>query len=799
LWTTFAVVVALGLLIYLGSKDPLGCLAVLFILCVLIALMLPGVQAAREAARRTQASNNLKQIGLGIQNFREKHGKLPGEGAVSESADVPIRVRQWFPETLLWRPEIITDDQGRASLSVDLADSITTWRLMASAVSADGALGGSQTAIRVFQPFFVELNLPVALTRGDEIDVPVVVYNYLDQPQTVELILADSSWFERLADPVQSLDLAAGEVRSVAYPLRVRQVGKHELEVTARGSNLADAIKRSIEVLPDGERVEQTFNGTLGQPANLDFSVPADAVPGSARAAVKIYPSSFSQLVEGLDGIFQRPYGCFEQTSSTTYPNVLALEYLRTTGKSVPAVEAKARQYIHLGYQRLLTFEVAGGGFDWFGHAPANTVLTAYGLMEFEDMARVHDVDPQLIERTRRWLLSRQGPSGAWQAQSHMLNDGLAGSVRKGADLDLATTAYVAWAVFAGHAGHPSAAARASSYLTSHDAASIADPHVLALVCHALLAIDPSKQAARPYLDRLESLRRISADGKLVWWDQGADRTMFYGVGQSGSIETTALASLALLGAGRNPSTVRAALAWLITQKDSSGAWHTTQATVLALKGLIAGTGKPLGGGQARQIAITLDGQALRRLTIPADQADVLQQLDFSGDVSPGRHTLTIEESSGTASGYQAVFSHYVPPAAERAPRGPLEIELTYDRSSVSVDETMAAVATVTNHSTALAPMLIVDLPIPAGFVLQAEDLETLVAAGSIAKFQTTPRSAIVYLRDLRPDRPLALRYRLRAAMPAKVAAPPATVYEYYAPDRRAQSATIELTVKGRG
>ena len=49
---------------------------------------------------------------------------------------------------------------------------------------------------------------------------------------------------------------------------------------------------------------------------------------------MKIYPSGFSQLVEGLDNIFRMPYGCFEQTSSTTYPNVLALDYLQRTGRA---------------------------------------------------------------------------------------------------------------------------------------------------------------------------------------------------------------------------------------------------------------------------------------------------------------------------------------------------------------------------------------------------------------------------------------------------------------------------------
>src|SRR5690606_31912178 len=109
-------------------------------------------------------------------------------------------VRQYFPETLLWQPELITDDEGIAMLDLSLADSITTWRISASAVSSVGQLGDARIPLKVFQPFFVDLNLPVALTRHDEVSVPVVVYNYLDTPQTVKLSLDKREWFE-LLDP----------------------------------------------------------------------------------------------------------------------------------------------------------------------------------------------------------------------------------------------------------------------------------------------------------------------------------------------------------------------------------------------------------------------------------------------------------------------------------------------------------------------------------------------------------------------------------------------------------------------
>ena len=57
----------------------------------------------------------------------------------------------------------------------------------------------------------------------------------------------------------------------------------------------------------------------------------------------------------------------------------------------------------------MLTFETEERGFEWFGSTPPHEALTAYGLMEFEDMKKVSTiVDENMIGRTIDFLESRK-------------------------------------------------------------------------------------------------------------------------------------------------------------------------------------------------------------------------------------------------------------------------------------------------------------------------------------------------------------------------------------------------------
>jgi uncharacterized protein YfaS (alpha-2-macroglobulin family) len=219
------------------------------------------------------------------------------------------RVRQFFPETLLWVPELKTDASGFAALDVPLADSITTWRVTALASTQDGQLGFSNAALRVFQDFFVDIDLPVALTQNDEVSIPIAVYNYLQIAQSVRLQVKQEAWFELQDDPEKTLQIAANDIEVVYFRIRVKQFGEQAFQVTALGDRLSDAIKRSVTVVPDGQLFRRSTSDWLRQGTSVTATIPVESIAGTARIEVKIYPGVVSQVVEGLEKILRLPYG----------------------------------------------------------------------------------------------------------------------------------------------------------------------------------------------------------------------------------------------------------------------------------------------------------------------------------------------------------------------------------------------------------------------------------------------------------------------------------------------------------
>ncbi|MFA0740615.1 MAG: hypothetical protein DFNUSKGM_000722, partial [Candidatus Fervidibacter sacchari] len=741
-----------------------------------------------------------------------------------------VRVRQFFPETLFVQPQLITNEKGEAELKLSLADSITTWRLTVLGNSSDGALGSTTLPIRVFQDFFVDIDLPVAFTQGDEVSVPVALYNYLAKPQTVRLRLEVGDGFEVLGNHESRITLQPNEVTSVRFRLKAAKLGTHAVTVYAYGDAMSDAVKRTVTVLPDGKEFWQTISdqltgrgardagrgegqrtrGTVQVKRTVRVKVPSEAIDGASNLFVKVYAGAFTQVLDGLENLLRMPFGCFEQTSSVTYPNVLVLRYLKQTGKAQPETEMKARHFITIGYQRLLTFEVQGGGFSWFGNPPAHKVLTAYGLLQFADMSKVHDVDPNLLVRTVNWLISKQNPDGSWTPDQFGIHEG---ATTRQTDI-LRTTAYIAWAI--SEAGQvtrdtgqvKTALQKAIGYL-SERIGEADDAYALALMLNAFLSatdwdegrgtrdgeakIGMSRGLIDPIARRLASMAKESEE--VAFWES-KEPTPFFGRGRSGDLETTALATYALIRHGDYPMLVNKALTYLVRNKDEFGTWQTTQATIWSLKAFIAAMERSRSEINGT-LVVRVNGGKVAEWQINPENADIVRMTDASRYVREGVNEVTLEFDGTGSLLYQVSTRFYLPwELVPPTPEEPLQVRVSYDRTELQTNETVTCKVRVTNRRPMAAQMVIVDIGIPPGFEVLTDDLTNLVEQKVLQRFELTPLQVICYLDRIEGGATVEWKFRLRAKMPVRAKTGRTTAYEYYAPKERSIVAPALLVAR---
>ena len=216
--------------------------------------------------------------------------KLPVTGrsfGTALKADEPAapHVRSYFPEALYINPEIITDAKGNAEISIPIADSITTWRMAMLASTQSGALGTGTSSLKVFQDFFADLDLPVTLTQGDRVSIPVAVYNYSGKAGQVSLKLQPDDWYSLDNDePEKNVSVESGRVGGSQFTLNAQRIGKFKLTLTAHMDGRDDVVVREIEVVPNGREQNLVFNGRLENSAQHDLHFPASSIPDATTA-----------------------------------------------------------------------------------------------------------------------------------------------------------------------------------------------------------------------------------------------------------------------------------------------------------------------------------------------------------------------------------------------------------------------------------------------------------------------------------------------------------------------------------
>lgn len=699
------------------------------------------------------------------------------------------RLREDFPETLLWQPEVITDARGRARIEFPLAGNITTWKLSVLASTATGLVGGAETEVRAFQPFFVEHDPPKALTTGDEIALPVVLRNYHDRAQDVDVELHPAPWFELLGAARKHLTVPAGHSVSEVFPFRaLLPVRQGKQRVTAAGRSTGDAVEKPVRVRPDGNEVVTTSSQVFNRTARFDLQIPPDAIAGAIQAELKLYPSLMAHVMESVEGIMKRPYGCGEQTISSTYPSLLVLRY---AGERQSPLLGRARRYLREGYERLLNYREPGGGFSYWGKGAPDAALTAYALRFLHDASSLIEVDADLVTDTRAWLARQLDDNGSWRS----------GSSQSHLPRTLMQTAFIARVLAmtqpaaeneARQNSQADALAKAMRFLAAH-VEQMEEPYVLASL--ALAASDAGwDELASRSVARLRGMART--EGDATYWSLETN-TPFHGWGLAGRVETTALVVQALARSSSldEDALVNRGLAFLLGAKDRYGVWHSTQATVNVLDTimvLVNRNAKSSGGEQ--RVEVWINGSVVSTVTLPPDgEPSGPVTVDLVPFVTKGLSRIEVRRPvEAGAAAAQLVSSYYVPWAVSdkstpdgEAKSDALRYRVEFDKTEAAVSEVLRCRVAVERVGFRSYGMLIAEIGLPPGVEVDRASLERAKeeSGWSFSHYDVLPDRVVAYVWPRGGGIKFEFAFRPRFDMTAKAA--PSLLYDYYNPDAR--------------
>src|SRR4030095_12761208 len=436
-----------------------------------------------------------------------------------------------FAETVYWNAGVKTNSStGVATVSFNLSDSVTSFRVLADGFTQEGALGSGVSHIESVQPFSIEPKMPLQVTTGDVIQLPVSIVNGMSRELRGAQLTANGAaglQFTKLDDHLMTLRAKERTRRFLQIDVG-KFSGLADVTLDARAGLYRDTVSRNLDVRPLGFPHERSTGGILERNGSksLEFTLPSEMVRGSITSSVTVYPTPLASMTDALQSLLREPYGCFEQTSSTSYPMVMAPQYFLTHTRLDPALVGKARDLLGVSYKKLSSFESPTKGYEWFGADPGHEALTAYGLMQFTDMSQVRSVDKDMLGRTRAWLLSRRDGKGGFTRNTKALDS----FGRAPADT---TNAYIVWALI--ESGEKGLEREVASVKAS--AASTQDSYITALAAN-LLHASGDVAGARELMDKL--VKSQDAAGNV----KGATTSITRSGGESLAIETTALSVL---------------------------------------------------------------------------------------------------------------------------------------------------------------------------------------------------------------------------------------------------------------
>uniref|UniRef100_A0A2M4BA09 TEP1-F n=1 Tax=Anopheles marajoara TaxID=58244 RepID=A0A2M4BA09_9DIPT len=713
-------------------------------------------------------------------------------------------IRSNFPETWIWESIQKCNKDGEVIRKI-VPDTVTSWIISGFSLNQTSGLGlmESPAKINVFLPFFISMSLPYSVKHGESVRIPVIVFNYLNEDQMVDVIFYNNHQeFEFTDDSETSVYedhhrrmkvlLAKDGGKTLSFMIKPKKVGHITLKITATCALAGDGIERELLVQPEGipQYINQAtlidLRSTSSHTKKLDIDIPNNAVPNSTKVSVSVIGDVLGSSIANLDSLIRMPYGCGEQNMLNFVPCIVVLDYLNASKRLTAddKIVSKAKRCMEVGYQRELTYKHADGSFSAFGESDksGSTWLTAFVAKSFQQADKYISVESEIVDKALGWLSKVQSENGSFPEVGNICHKDMQGGAAGG----LALTAYtvIAFLESREHAQkYADTVAKALNYL-SEKVLELCDVYAHALVAYALQIA--GHQMKDEVMSNLESKATVS--GEMKWWSKTITEKDSESVGNnwnccrpcSVDVEMSSYALLASLVSSTGLESLPV-MKWLLTQRNDKGGFQSTQDTVVGLEALAKMATKFSSDDINITMEMKTDQGVQRNFNVNKDNALVLQKLELPESIRSVEMT-----ASGTGCALFQLSSKYHINDKESSPRFKLE-PLASKGKIESAIEICITTSFIPSEDQPISNMAVMEIDMLSGFTVESDSIAALKQHSAVKKIETKrgDTTLVLYFDNIGEAsvRLTVVAYRKHEVTDVKPAN--AIIYDYYDNTRR--------------
>ncbi|XP_051162274.1 thioester-containing protein 1 allele S3 isoform X1 [Leptopilina boulardi] len=695
--------------------------------------------------------------------------------------------------------------EGRAVIRKTVPDSITSWVISAFTINDVQGFGLIETPrkLKVFKPFFISMNLPYSVIRGEIVAIPIVVFNYMDKDLIAEVVLENRNQFEfaEISNEVHDspkfemhrskiVKVKGNSGASVSFMVIPKEIGYITIAANATTNIAADGIETKLLVKAEGEtqyRNNATFidlRTSRSVSTTLLVDMPKNIVTGSEFVEISAVGDILGPSIPNLANLIKMPSGCGEQNMLNFVPNIVILDYLTNTNQLKPAIESKALNYLQIGYQQELTYRHNDGSFSAFGEADASgsTWLTAFVAKSFYHAKKYIDIEKQIIFDALQWLADKQDVNGSFPEVGKVSHQDMQGGAAKG----LALTAYTLITFLENKETmnrYQNTIYSGVKYITEN-LDDLDDVYALSLCTYVLNLAKNMYEDTAFYA--LEKKAMEDKQHGTKWWSKPVpkdDKNPWYSLPRSVDVEMTSYVLLTYLQKNLVTDAIPL-MKWLVTQRNSEGGFASTQDTVIGIHAL-AKLGEKL-ATKDNNVAITFTYENGGQSQININPANVMI---LQKHVLPKKTRVVNITASGTGFAFVQVSSRYNLNVTGAWPLFTLDPQITRASNEHHLQLTVCSGFVPTNE-TSESNMAVMEVSLPSGFTVDMDSLPSLEAFHNVKRVETKNGDTMVVLyfdkMNVTENCPTVSAFRTHKV--AKQKPVPVSVYDYYDSTRRARA-----------